>query len=87
MYRNPRPAPSSRVAPAQRGPVVGRFCLACGSVYPKYRARHAGKPLAGKDHVASPCLHEGEPFEAGAAWWEPAVLVLPAASEEEAVPA
>jgi hypothetical protein len=77
MYRNPHPAPRSRVPAERRGATLGRFCLGCGSVYPKYRARHAGKPLAGKDHVASPCLHEGEPFEPGASWWEPAVEVLP----------
>lgn len=78
MYRNPEPAPASRVAPERRGPVVGKFCRVCGSVYPKLRGRHAGKPMRGKDHIAAPCSHEGEPFDAGADWWEPAVVVLPA---------
>ncbi len=56
--------------------MVGRFCLACGSVYPRFADRHAGKPSYGKDHVASPCTHEGEEFDPAASWWEPAVEVL-----------
>jgi hypothetical protein len=87
MYRNPDPAPASRIAPERRGPVLGKFCRACGTVYPKFRARHAGTPLNGKDHIASPCSHEGDPFDAGADWWEPAVEVLPApAAPAEAAP-
>jgi len=40
-------------------------------------ARHAGKPILGKDHVSAPCGHEGEEFADGADWWEPAVRVEP----------
>lgn len=78
VYRAPTPAPESRVADERRGPVLGRFCLACGSVYPLHRARHAGKPVYGRDHVSSPCPHEGEAFDPADDWWEPAVEVLPA---------
>ncbi|HUO87129.1 MAG TPA: hypothetical protein VM617_07040 [Thermoanaerobaculia bacterium] len=87
MYRNPEPAPASRVVPERRGAVVGKFCRSCGTVYPKFRARHSGQPLRGKDHIAAPCSHEGELFAAGADWWEPAVEVFPApppAAEEPA---
>jgi hypothetical protein len=35
--------------------------------------------MYGRDHVASPCAHEGEMFEAGADWWEPAVEIVPEA--------
>jgi hypothetical protein len=77
VYRNPEAAPAGLIAPEQRGPVVGSFCHVCGSTYPLHRARHSGKPLYGRDHVASPCAHEGELFEPGADWWEPAVEVLP----------
>ncbi|MDX1385393.1 MAG: hypothetical protein R3190_17195 [Thermoanaerobaculia bacterium] len=76
-YRTPSPAPRSRVAEERRGRTVGRFCHACGTVYPLHRGRHTGKPLYGKDHVSSTCAHEGEAFDAGEAWWEPAVDVLP----------
>jgi hypothetical protein len=78
MYRVPQAAPASQLPPERRGPVVGRFCKACGAVYPKFRTRHSGKSLYGRDHIASPCTHEGEPFEPGDAWWEPAVQPLPA---------
>ena len=87
MYRIPQPAPASQVAVERRGKVLGRFCKACGSVYPGNRARHSGKPLYGKDHVASPCSHEGDAFTPGEDWWEAAVEVLPpppAAAEETA---
>jgi hypothetical protein len=77
MYRVPEAAPASRIAAERRGPVVGRFCRACGNVYPKFRASHSGKPLYGKDHVASPCSHEGDEFGHGEDWWEAAVEVLP----------
>jgi hypothetical protein len=40
---------------------------------------HRGKPMYGRDHIASPCSHEGDVFEEGAAWWEPGVEVLPEA--------
>lgn len=76
MYRLPPAAPESQIAAERRGKVMGRFCKACGSLYPKFRARHAGKPLYGKDHIAAPCSHEGDDFEAGQEWWEPAVEVL-----------
>jgi hypothetical protein len=78
-YRNPEAAPASAIAPDRRGQVVGRFCKACWETYPPTRLRHRGKPLHGKDHVASPCAHEGDAFAAGADWWEPAVEVLPPA--------
>ena len=77
-YRTPRAAPASSLPEDRRGPVVGRFCKACGSIYPRFAGRHKGKPMYGKDHVASPCSHEGDEFEAGESWWEPAVEALPA---------
>jgi len=77
VYRIPEAAPESQIAEERRGPIIGRFCRACGSIYPLHRGRHTGKPVYGKDHIASTCAHEGEPFEAGASWWEPAVDVLP----------
>jgi len=76
-YRIPDAAPQSQIPEERRGPVLGRFCRSCGSIYPLHRGRHTGKPVYGKDHIASPCAHEGEPFAAGASWWEPAVDVLP----------
>ena len=78
VYRKVNAAPLSAVPEAQRAEIVGRFCTACGEIYPPHRLRHRGKPIYGKDHVASPCPHEGETFAAGAAWWEPAVELLPA---------
>ena len=81
MYRQLEAAPRSQLADERRGRVVGRFCRACGNLYPEYRARHTGKPLYGKDHVASPCSHEGDAFAAGEDWWEPAVEVLPPPEE------
>lgn len=76
-YRVPSAAPQSRVPAERRGRVLGRFCHDCDSVYSLHAARHAGKPVHGKDHVSAPCAHEGEEFAAGEAWWEPAVEVLP----------
>ena len=35
--------------------------------------------MYGRDHVASPCAHEGEVFELGADWWERAVEIVPEA--------
>lgn len=81
VYRFPHAAPKSRLPEGRRGRVVGRFCFACGSIYPLHRARHAGKPVYGRDHVASPCAHEGEAFEPGAAWWDEAVEVMPEAAQ------
>lgn len=80
MYRTTMPAPVGRVPEERRGHEVGRFCLECGSVYPLHRARHTDRPIYGRDHVASPCAHEGEAFDPGEGWWQPAVEVLPAAS-------
>ncbi len=77
VYRIPDAAPLSQIAEERRGREVGRFCLVCGSTYPLHRGRHTGKPVYGKDHIAAPCAHEGELFEPGAPWWEPAVEVLP----------
>ena len=84
MYRVPDPAPESQIPAERRGAVLGRICLDCGSVYPPSRAKHSGKPLYGKDHVAAPCLHEGDGFAAGEGWWQPAVEVLPPPAEPEA---
>lgn len=78
-YRTTDGAPASKIAAERRGPVVGRFCLTCGAVYALHAAAHHGKPIQGRDHIASPCAHEGEAFEMGEGWWEPAVEVLPAA--------
>ncbi len=75
-YRNPEAAPASAIPADRRGPVVGRICKVCWETYPLHRPRHRGKPLHGKDHVASPCAHEGDEFTPGADWWEPAVIVL-----------
>ncbi len=77
VYRQPQAAPASAVPAERRGPTRGRFCRACASVYGLHQLVHAGKPVYGKDHVASPCPHEGERFADGASWWEPAVEVLP----------
>jgi hypothetical protein len=76
-YRAPEAAPASRIAEERRGAVQGRFCNACGSVYALFASRHTGKPLHGKDHIAAPCVHEGDRFVDGEDWWEPAVAVLP----------
>lgn len=78
VYRNPEAAPASAIPTERRGPVVGRICKVCYETYPPTRLHHSGKPLYGKDHVASPCAHEGDEFTPGEDWWEPAVIVLPA---------
>jgi hypothetical protein len=80
VYRAPELVPASRVPADRRGKVGGRFCRSCQQFYPLHRGRHVGKPLFGKDHVASPCMHEGEAFEVATDWWEPAVEMLPAAA-------
>ena len=82
-YNTPHVAALRYVPEDRRGPVQGRFCFACGSLYPSLRARHTGKPLYGKDHVAAPCTQEGQPFAPGADWWELAVEVLPPPPEPE----
>lgn len=76
VYRHPEAAPLSQIPEERRGRTIGRFCHGCGAIFPLHRGRHSGKPVSGKDHIASPCAHEGEEFEPGAAWWEPAVEVL-----------
>lgn len=76
--RIPAVAPQSRLAPERRGALLGRFCHDCATAFSFHQARHVGKGLNGRDHVASPCPHEGQPFGAQAPWWEPAVEVLPA---------
>lgn len=87
VYRTLVPAPASQIPEERRGRVLGRFCHTCGSVYPSHRGKHAGKPEYGRDHVSSPCAHEGEPFEPGADWWEAAVEVLPPVAVPAAAPA
>lgn len=83
VYRLPRVAPASSLPEERRGKVAGRFCKSCGSVYPRFADRHKGKPMYGKDHVASPCSHEGDEFLPGEPWWEPALEVLPASEPAE----
>jgi hypothetical protein len=80
VYRVPPAAPASQVPPDRRGRVMGHYCLICASLYPLHRATHTGRPVYGRDHIASPCTHEGDVFEPGASWWEPGVEVLPAAA-------
>ena len=80
VYRVPPAAPASQVQPERRGRVMGHYCLICASLYPLHRATHTGRPVYGRDHIASPCTHEGDVFEPGASWWEPGVEVLPAAA-------
>jgi len=84
MFRRPDVAPMSQLAEARRGRIVGRFCHACGGVFTRHAAVHRGKGLglSTRDHVSSPCTYEGEPFAVGADWWEFAVEVLPAPTEE-----
>ncbi len=76
MFRSVRPAPISRVPVEKQGAIVARYCKICRSFYPLYASRHAGKPLGGRDHVASPCSQEGRRFLEGEDWWEYAVEVL-----------
>jgi len=86
VYRVPPAAPASQVPPDRRGRVMGHYCLVCASLYPLHRATHTGRPVYGRDHIASPCTHEGDVFEPGAGWWEPGVEVLPAAAAPAASP-
>jgi len=81
-FRNPALAPESMIAPERRGRILGRFCLTCSSVFPLHAGIHRGKGIYSKDHIVAPCSHEGEAFEPGADWWEPAVEVLPEAPAE-----
>ncbi|HVT57518.1 MAG TPA: hypothetical protein VHR45_03885 [Thermoanaerobaculia bacterium] len=78
VFRVPHAAPQSQLPVARRGRVVGHFCLVCATIYPLHRSRHSGKPMYGRDHIASTCTHEGDLFAPGEPWWEPAVEVLPA---------
>jgi hypothetical protein len=82
MYRFPHAAPQSQLPEERQGRTIGRFCKVCYSIYPLHRKLHRGKPVYGRDHIASPCAHEGDTFEEGANWWEPAVEVLPEAIEK-----
>jgi len=84
MYRHIESAPASTVAEERRGAVVGRFCRSCRAIYPRLARRHAGKPVYGRDHLATTCVHEAEAFAEGAEWWEPAVELLPAAEPSPA---
>jgi hypothetical protein len=79
MYRMPHAAPESTVPEEKRGRTIGRFCKVCSTIYPEHRSRHRGTPMYGRDHIPSPCAHEGEAFEAGADWWEAAVEIVPEA--------
>src|SRR4051794_40848928 len=79
VYRYPHAAPQSQLPPERQGRVIGSFCHTCGFFYPEHRSKHSGKPLYGRDHIASPCSHEGDLFAPGETWWEPAVEVLPEA--------
>ena len=87
VYRVPPAAPLSQVPPDRRGRVMGHYCLICASLYPLHRATHTGRPVYGRDHIASPCTHEGDVFEPGASWWEPGVEVLAAAAAPAPSPA
>lgn len=86
VYRVPPAAPRSQVPPDRRGRLMGNYCLVCASLYPLHRATHAGRPVYGRDHIASPCAHEGDAFAPGESWWEPGVEVLPAAPPAAATP-
>ncbi|MDH3745445.1 MAG: hypothetical protein OES47_10130 [Acidobacteriota bacterium] len=77
VYRRQQLAPASRLDEARRGRVGGRFCKVCCGIYSLHSAVHAGKPMYGRDHVPSPCSHEGKRFAEGEDWWEPAVEIEP----------
>jgi hypothetical protein len=84
VFRLPHAAPEGQIPADRRGRSIGRFCLICASIYPLHRRRHTGRPLYGRDHVASPCAHEGDFFGEQAEWWQPAVEVLPEAAGQPA---
>ena len=84
VYRLPHAAPESQVPGDRRGRQIGRFCLICATIYPLHRGRHTGKPMYGRDHIASTCAHEGDLFTDGHDWWEWAVEVLPEAAQSPA---
>lgn len=84
MHRAPHPAPQSQIPNERRGEVVGRFCHGCGATFSIHTSIHKGKGLYSKDHISSPCAHEGDRFQEGEDWWEPAVLVLPPSPEPAA---
>ncbi|MBZ0089582.1 MAG: hypothetical protein K8H90_04310 [Thermoanaerobaculia bacterium] len=84
MYRSLNAAPWSALPPERRGAVVGRFCKGCQEVYSQHAARHAGKPVHGRDLVSSPCAYEGRDFALEAGFWEPAVEVLEAPPQSAA---
>ncbi|HVT18005.1 MAG TPA: hypothetical protein VHQ90_17745 [Thermoanaerobaculia bacterium] len=86
VYRVPQAAPRSQVPEMRRGRVIGHYCLVCASIYPMHRGQHVGRPVYGRDHIASPCAHEGDIFAPGEPWWEPAVEVLPAPAAASAAP-
>jgi hypothetical protein len=79
VYRFPHAAPLSQLPPEKQGRMIGYFCHTCGFFYPEHRKKHSGKPLYGRDHIASPCSHEGDLFAPGETWWELAAEVLPEA--------
>lgn len=87
MLHVPSSAPQSAIAPERRGEIVGRYCRGCQAVYSLHAPRHSGKPIFGRDHIASACPYEGRAFTAEATWWEPAVALLPAPPVPAAPPA
>lgn len=84
VYRRLHAAPQSQIPEERRGRTVGLFCKVCGTIYPLHRGRHVGRPMQGRDHISSPCAHEGDVFAPGADWWEMAVEVLPEALQAPA---
>ena len=50
-YRVPAAAPASSLPEERRGPVVGRICKSCGSIYARWAGCHRGKPVYGKDQL------------------------------------
>src|SRR5947209_17655719 len=79
MYALPHASPAGHVPEGRGGRTTGRLWLLCSTIYPLHRARHTAKRMYGRGTSASPCAHEGEVFEPGADWWEPAVEIVPEA--------